>query len=316
MAVAWPMWLPGQRSANEAMAQAAVERAGGSERAARLQVAGLVREIGWRLIADEADRAQLADQVEVLQTLHQDVERRVKAGDLARADALVAQAEGLSAKARLREAEQRLDEARIRWRELTGLQTEPDRQSMTETLASTQIRPDHPELEAAIQTTEYARRRLDSVRASTREPPELKVGVRQDVSGGVEGTHNSVMVGIRLPFGTRDRNRPLEVGALGVVDIAQGVEQRLRERLQADAEAAQVALASAEQQLAVEQERAKLLRERAGLIARSFRAGESGLPDLLRAMGSASQAQAAAVRQDVSAARARARLQQAVGIQP
>jgi outer membrane protein TolC len=132
----------------------------------------------------------------------------------------------------------------------------------------------------------------------------------------VEGTHSSVTVGIRLPFGTQDRNRPLEASAIGDLDVAQSAEQRLRERLQADAEAARAALASAEQQLAVEQERAKLLRERRELIDRSFRAGETGLPDLLRATASASQAQAIAVRQDIYVARARARLQQAIGIQP
>lgn len=316
VAVAWPLWLPGQRSAQAAVAEAAVERALGSERVARLQVAGLVRESGWRFVAEASASSQLAGQVEVLHRLCQDVERRVQAGDLARADALAARAEWLSALSRLREAEQRLGEARIRWRELTGSQPDPDRASMAETLGSMDLRSDHPELEAAGQRVEYARRRLDALRTSTREPPELKFGVRQDVSGGVEGSHSSVMVGVRVPFGTQDRFRPLEAAALGDLEVARGLEQRLGERLRADAAAAQAALASLEQQLAVEQERAKLLRERADLIDRSYRAGEGALPELLRALANAAQAQAAAGRQEILREHARARLQQAIGIQP
>ncbi len=316
LAIAWPMWLPGQRSANEAMTQAGLDRADSSIRAARLQVAGLVREGAWRLIGDAANRALLEGQSDVLHKLYLDVERRVKAGDLARADALAARAQWLESRARISSGEQRLDESRIRWHELTGLRAAPSRQAMTESIDSTTVRADHPQLDAAGKGVEHARRRLDVVRASTREPPELMVGVRQDVSGGVGGSHNSLQLGVRIPFATLDRNRPLEAAATGELSVAQAVEQRLRQQLQADASAAHVALLSAEQQLLVEQERAKLLRERAQLIDRSFRAGESALPELLRAMETASQAEAAALRQAIVLEHSRARLQQAIGVLP
>lgn len=316
LAIAWPMWLPGQRSANEAMTQAGFARADSSVRAARLQVVGLVREGAWRLIGDAAERALLASQSDVLYKLYVDVEQRVKAGDLARADALAARAEWLAAKVRISSAEQRLDESRIRWHELTGLRAEPTRQAMTEPIDSKTIRDDHPRLDDAGKGVEHARRRLDAARASTREPPELKLGVRQDVSGGAGGSHNSLQVGVRIPFATLDRNRPLEAAAIGDLAVAQAVEQSLRRQLQADASAARGALESAEQQLLVERERAKLLRERAALIDRSFRAGEGALPELLRAMGAASQAEADALRQAIVLDHARARLQQAIGILP
>jgi outer membrane protein TolC len=297
------------------MAAAAVDRVGGSERALRLQVAGLVRESAWRLIADEGERDQIAAQALVLRNLYDDVEKRVRAGDLAPADALLAQAEWLAALAQLREAEQRVDESRIRWRDLTGLSAEPDRRSLVEVEASG-VPGDHPEMEAALRATEYARRRLDTVRLSTRAPPELRLGIRESTSGGPDGTQHSLAVGVRLPLATRDRNRPLEVAAVGELDVALAFEQRVRERLDADAATARAALASAERQLAVEQERSKLLRTRTDLIDRSFRAGQTSLPELLRAMGSAAQAHTAAARQDAYLGRARARLHQALGIEP
>jgi outer membrane protein TolC len=315
-AIAWPMWLPGQRAANEVMAQAGVDRAQATERAARWQVAGAVRDSAWRLIAQASEHVQVQRQVEVLQRLYEDVDKRVQAGDLARADALAARAEWLEAQSRLADISQRVDEARLRWRELTGLSLEPERQSLSERLSATNSRDDHPELEAALRNVEHARRRLDLTRASTREPPELKLGVRQDVSGGVEGAHNSIQVGVRIPFGTADRNRPLEAAAVGDLAVAEAVEQRLRQRLQADVAAARSAVGSAQQQLGVEQQRTKLLQERAALIERSFRAGESALPDLLRAMASAFQAEAAVLRQDIALDYAHARLQQALGVLP
>jgi outer membrane protein, heavy metal efflux system len=46
------------------------------------------------------------------------------------------------------------------------------------------------------------------MRHSRRDAPELTVGVRQDVPGRAEASQGSLVVGLRLPFGTDDRCRP------------------------------------------------------------------------------------------------------------
>jgi outer membrane protein TolC len=125
-----------------------------------------------------------------------------------------------------------------------------------------------------------------------------------------------VIVGLRLPFGTDDRNRPLEAAALANLDIAQTHEQRLRERLESELSVAQDAERSAQAQLDAETARALLLRERATLIDKSFRAGETPLPELLRALSNAAQAESAVARQTAALGLARARLQQSFGILP
>lgn len=313
--LAWPLWLPGQRASHQAQAQADIDRASAAERAARWQVAGMVREAAWRLITERIEREELVQEVDVLRRLHGDVERRVQAGDLARADALAARAEWLAAQSRLGELEQRQEEARIRWQELTGSDDVPptDRIRERERISADRT---HPELDAAERAVELARRRLELVRLSTREAPELKVGMRQDVSGGVEGTHNSLQIGIRVPFGTNDRNLPLEAAAASELDVAAASERRLRARIDADVASARAALESARRQAEAQAERARLLRERADLIDRSFRAGEGALPDLLRALGAAAQAHAAAARQAAAVDQTRARLNQALGVLP
>lgn len=124
--IAVPLWLPGQRAARVAAADAALSQAGAAERAARLRLAGELREAAWSLSALSAEVAQGDAQAAALAQVLADVERRVRAGDLARADALAAEAELLAAKAQQAEAHQRVQAARTRWKLLTGMTAMPD----------------------------------------------------------------------------------------------------------------------------------------------------------------------------------------------
>lgn len=311
--VAVPLWLPGQRRARAGTADAAAAQAQAAEQVARLRLAGELREAGWQLAALQAERVQADTQAQSLKQWADDVERRVRAGDLARADALAAQAEHLAAAALKTDVQQRLQAARSRWVLLTGLAAAPD---LTEGAATAAPATAHPELQFASQSTELARQRVELMRRSRRDAPELTVGVRQDTPGRAGSSQGSLVVGLRLPFGTDDRNRQLEAAALAELDVAQTQEQRLRERLDSDTAAARDAQRSAQAQLDAETARARLLRERATLIDKSFRAGETPLPDLLRALAAAAQADSAAARQTAALGLARARLQQALGLFP
>ncbi len=311
--VAVPLWLPGQRTARAGTAEAAAAQAQAAEQVARLRLAGELREAAWLLAALKVELLQADTQAQSLKQLADDVERRVSAGDLARADALAAQAEHLAAAAQQADVQQRLQAARSRWALLTGLTTAPD---LTADAATDVSAPAHPELQFASQSTELARQRVELMRRSRRDAPELTVGVRQDTPGRAESSQGSLVVGLRLPFGTDDRNRPLEAAALTELDVAQTHEQRLRERLDSDIAAARDAQRSAQAQVDAETARARLLRERATLIDKSFRAGETPLPDLLRALAAAAQADSAAARQNAALGLARARLQQALGLLP
>lgn len=311
--VAVPLWLPGQRSARAGTAEVAAAQAQAAEQVARLRLAGEVREAAWQLAALQAEFVEADTQAQSLKQLADDVERRVRAGDLARSDALVAQAEHLAAAALKTDLQQRLQAARSRWTLLTGLTAAPDLTAEASANPSTIV---HPELQFASRSTELAQKRVELMRSSRRDAPELTVGVRQDTPGRAESSQGSLVVGLRLPFGTDDRNRPLEAAALSELDVAQTQEQRLRERLDSDVVAARDAQGAAQAQLDAENARARLLRERATLIDKSFRAGETPLPDLLRALAAAAQADSAVARQTAALGLARARLQQTLGLLP
>lgn len=314
--VAVPLWLPGQRAARAGTADAAAAQALAAEQVARLRLAGELREAAWQIAISQAELAQADTEARSLKQLADDVERRVRAGDLARADALAAQAELLAAAALQSDLRQRRQAARARWTLLSGLTAAPDLQDAAANDGAPAAAASHPELQLARESTALARQRVELMRRSRRDAPELSLGLRHDVGGRAEAAQGSLVVGMRLPFGTDDRNRPLEAAALSELDVAQTHEQRLRERLDSDIAAARDALVAAEAQLESETARTRLLRERAALIDKSFRAGETPLPDLLRALAAAAQADGAAVRQTTALGLVRARLQQTLGLLP
>jgi outer membrane protein, heavy metal efflux system len=310
--IAWPVWLPGQRAARRAAGQADVDIAEAAQRAAKLRIAGEVREAAWALIARQAESLVAKQHTSSLESLASDVERRVRSGDLARADALAARAEFLAASASAADATQRLEAAKAQWKVLTGMEQVADAVESSPAPAASQ----HPELVLAILTAQGARNRFDVVRATRREPPELMLRYRQDTAGSGLPAEKSIGLAIRIPFGTDDRNLPREKAALAELEVAQAEERRLRRKMDAETETANAAVSAAERQLAFESARVDLLRERAALVERSFRAGETALPELLRASAAAAQAEAAFASQQAALGLTRARLQQTIGRLP
>ena len=318
--IAWPLWLPGQRDARLAVAEAEIGLADIGMEAARLRVAGQVRDLAWRAAEAEAEVQALGTEKRYVQGIAEDVQRRVSAGDLARSDALAAQGESLEADALQSDAMQRLLALRLQWRTLTGLGALPvlalpaDVNASAETAISSVA--DHPERRLASQAVERARRRFDVVTRFRRDAPELSVRYREEIPSFGQVTQRGLGVGLRIPFGTDGRNAPLQAAAAGELEVAEANERRLNDQLDADLQIAREALVRATRQLDTTQTRSTLLRERAQLIERSFKAGETPLPELLRAVNAAARADAALVRQRAVLGLAHAQLQQALGILP
>ena len=287
--VAWPMWLPGQRAARGRTADAELSTAEAAQRVAKLRIAREVRQSAWAIASLRADLKRAELQAQTLAALTNDVDRRIAAGDLARADGLAARSEHLAATSEAREAQQRLQAAEAQWRVLTGVDPLADPMEAPREMQGTE----HPELTLAALNVDRARTRLELLRVSRRDPPELMVRLREETGGSGGGSQHSIGVAVRVPFGTADRNAPLQAAAMSELDVARAEERWLRERLAAEAATARSAVALSQQQVASAQSRTALLRERAQLIDKSFRSGESGLPELLRALGAAAQAEAA-----------------------
>lgn len=312
--VALPLWRYGARATAGQAAQAELDWSAAAEQAARLHVAGQVREAWGQLAAAEAQQRLAELQSQLLGRLADDVDRRVKAGDLAPADALAARADWLDSQAQATEAGHRLRSQQAQWQLLTGLalpaQAEEPKPSAFDLADS------HPELQLAARAVERAQRKLALAQAQRDGGPELGVSLRQERAGQGIPAQSSVGITLRLPFGTETHAQPRIAAALAEVDLALTQQQRARDRLTAELELARSQLQAAEAQGRLESQRAKLLRERSTHIDKSFKAGESPLPELLRALSAAAQAEAASERQQAQLRLAQARLQQAQGLLP
>lgn len=316
ISVAVPLWLPGQQGAQAMLAETAALRAQAAEWATRLRLAGEVREAAWQLAMAEADLSLAEVHARTHRQLAEDVARRVRAGELARSDALAAHAEQAAALAQQAHAQQLASLARARWALLTGLNTPPQLPPPDPGATVSGEATTHPELKLAEYAAELARRRLDWVRHSRREAPSVTVGFRRDEPGRDLAREHSVLIGLQLPLATEARNRTLDLTAHTEWDVARTEAARLRERIELDIEMARQGRAFAAQQLLQESVRARLLRERAHLIHQSFRAGETALAEWLRTLATAAQSEGAAARAGAALGLAHARLEQALGVMP
>lgn len=314
-----PLWLPGQRSAQIHAATAGLAQAEAVQRAARWRIAGEVRERAWQLAALQAELTQMDAALEYLRRLSADVRRRVDAGELPRTDLLAAQAEEVSARSRRAGADLQLREASLHWQNLTGLERHLPITALTESqpaAISSTLSEEHPALrESAGEMASMAAQR-DLARASRSAAPELSLGWRRDVDGRGIAPQNSIVIGVKLPLGTDDRNKPLQARAEAALDLARTREQRQREEAAGRLVLARDTLSLAQVQAAAAQDQARLLRERSRLLERAFSAGELALAELLRALAAASEAEAGATRQQAQLGLAQARLLQSLGQVP
>ena len=314
LGMSFPLWWPGQRAAGGQATQSQLGLSHATEQAERLRLAGRLREVIGSLHLAEAELHQVERQVQDLGQLTQDVEKRVRAGDLSPSDALAARSELLGAQAQAVAARQALAVQQSHWHFLTGV---PSLKLQTRAAPALAQLPDtHPELVLANAALDLGQRRADLARVQRSDSPELSLGMRQDRPGQGAGLQSSVVVALRVPVGGQVYQQPRIAAALGELDIAQTQALRTRQRLTAEVTLAQSQLSLSQAQLQAERERTQLLAERARLIEKSFRAGETALPEMLRALAAAVSAESALARQQINHQTAIARIEQALGLLP
>ena len=326
-----PLWLPGERSASQALAEAEMSALDGRMAALRLQLAGEVRDAwwGWQLAGNE--QALVAARVAAARRLLDDVARRVAAGDLSRADRHQAAGALAAAQAQQAEAEVVLEAARFRLQTLTGqlpITAGPVAEPLAGGMPGTELAnasADASVLESAnahpllreLQTRgDVSRRSLELTRAQSRNNPEIAVATRRERSLAGEAMEQSWGLALRIPFssGARNEARLAEANA----DL---IESRLQferqgERLGSERTAAQAQLLAARKLLAAAELRVQLAGENRGFFAKSFRLGETDLPTRLRIELEAFEAERQASRARIHLAQRISAQRQALGLLP
>lgn len=313
--VAMPMWLPGQRAARGREADSAQAEVSARKVALRLQLAGEVREAWWAL-AGARNALDLAIRRETTaKTLQADVQRRFKAGELARLDANLADGERLAAEGDVLEAQSLVRQAEQAYRVLTG--SDAPNLLLEETAPATRpLVPTHPQLAAVQSLAQLAQARMGVAQQTRRDAPELALRWVRDRGDFNSGYATSIGIKLTVPFASGARFRQETSAAQAEVLQADAELALTQQRLELDAARAQRDVEVAQLQMAKAQERLTLTDDTLRLSEKSFALGESDLASLLRVRAAMFEAQAAFNRQRTARAASLSRLNQSLGVMP
>lgn len=335
--VALPLWLPGQRSRSQALVAQEEQALDAHLASARLQLAGEVREAWWAWQRARAELALASAQVEHAQALAADVQRRVRAGDLARADGH--QAEGALALAQ--SAQARAEGQGIQaWQVLQGLlgtaQAQPAPVSPDAAQARTPVNalpagePEptlgpqqpaldlgrHPLVRDRDQQAATARQAAELADAQSRANPELLLGTVHSRDQRGEPRQRQLTVGLRLPWGESPAQRAQAARAHADATELSVQAALQRQQTQAAIDGAQARWQAAQRVHEAAQRRATLAQESQGFFDKSFRLGETDLPTRLRIAQEAQDANRQAALAAIDLAAATSAWRQAAGLLP
>lgn len=313
MSVSSSFWLPRQKSARETLAARTTIEARAHLLATRLAVAGLVRDLMWEAASAQVTLDEKQDHLHHLEGLADEVGRRVKAGDLARSDGLLADQEVLAARIEVGKARTAAAEALARFQVLTGLPELPALE--LEPLREAEA-PANTRLAAAQASEQRARADLRLLEANRSAPPTIALSVRREDERGLREPTRSLGVALQIPVGSAARNRSVEAQAQTAIATAAAEAAEVQAASAAELAIARARLANAGTALNDAIARAKALHEHTALFENAFRQGERGLAELLRSRALTHEADVAVAQQQVAVGHAHAQLNQALGILP
>lgn len=319
--VAVPLWLPGERSRSQSLADAELTALDAKHRAARWRSAGAVRQAWWAAHLSRQDVAAARMRLASAEQLAADVSRRLRAGDLARADQHQADAAVAAAQAELATTVAAETQAMAALRALIGAAAEGGAERLSaqpegEPAAQLSIDTQHPAITEWQSRAEASRRAQALAGVQTRAHPELTLLATRDRGLAGEPYGQTVTLGVRIPLGSAARSSGKLLGAAADLLDAETALELERDKLAAEADAARAQLEAARAALQANERRAQLARETKGFIDKSFRLGESDLPTRLRVDLEVAAAERQAARARIELAQAISSLRQAIGLLP
>lgn len=325
--VSVPIWLPGERAGAVALADAEIRSLPSRISAAQLRTAASVREAYWQWHRTRIAHELTGERLRSAQQLSMDVAKRVKAGDLAKADQHQADVAVSSAELSVAEALGAVLAAAQQLKMLVGEAGFATAQPAIDVVASTELKPEfqgnsvasldkHPALVELLDRVEVAQRNVDLVLRQTRANPVLSLALSQGKGQSADPYQQAITVGVSIPFGADSRNRVKSTAAQAEALEALTLSNLEKDRLMMQLNAARQYLESVQAQIVAANKRAILAQELRGFIQKSFRFGQSDLPTYLRIEAEAVEAerQAALIRVDLAASISA--LRQALGLLP
>ncbi|TAG27123.1 MAG: TolC family protein [Burkholderiales bacterium] len=313
-----PLWNAGLRSATQSQIERDEQRFLLAGQAAKLKLSGELRELAARYAIAQSDQLLAKRKVSEAQSLADDVTKRVRAGDVARVDNLMAQSAVALAQSQLETAQTELFALQNQWQTMAGSSTAPAPLPSTPTALTArgnelQI---HPQWQEAQATVNALQAKLATTLADSRDPMEVGITAMRERSASGSPSETSMKFALRVPLGGASRNTAKASAARAELDEAQTTFQSTERQLLAEQNTARAQIASAQRSLALAEQRAKLAAEAQSLYAKAYRLGESDLATRLRADNEKFDADLALSRAQLQLQRAQSQLQHSLGLLP
>jgi cobalt-zinc-cadmium efflux system outer membrane protein len=318
LGISAPLWLWNERGQNQNLRQAELDTGRLRVGALKLELAGQVRQVYWNTLAAHLDVEIAQARLVGSKKLMDDVQQRVDAGDLAKADLLQATALKAQAQAEFARALSALSTVGAEFTEVTGLPVtvlaNPGREPLP---PATRVDiPAHPAYQTLQSEVVIQQNRADLIALQKRNNPEVGLAVVKDRAAFAAPNEKSLVVSTRIPLGSSAEHESRLLAARADETEAQQRLKRAETTLKAQASAALTSVQWFEKLRTNAQEQAQLARQVYSLYQQSFTLGETDLPTLLRFEQQAFEAERLAKKSTVEYSSKVSALRQALGLLP
>lgn len=309
-----PIWLPGQRQARSQVANLADDSLLQDRAGLQQLAADLLRNAVWEIAMRRNDLSLMENRLQSLRSIAEDVQKRFKAGEVARLEVMQSQQETLQAERQLMLANAELMHAQFRYQQLTGLSEMPA--NLEETLSTRENYEDSPYWQAAQARLKLAESQRDLTAIEQRQNPQLTLSTRTIQSGFDYAYNSSMGVAITIPLQSEVQRAPLLANAEQNIGEARTQLETLRRQLENNLHEAEHNLHVSRQELTLIQQQQAIASENASLARKAYRLGELDLNQLLRLQLLAFEAERSLSSQQLQVQWNIAKYNQAVGVLP
>lgn len=309
-----PIWLPGQRQARSQVASLADDNLSQDRAGLQQLAADLLRNAVWDIAMRRNDVGLADARRNTMRSLTEDVQKRFKAGEVAKLEVMQAEQETLQAERLRVTAHAELMHAQFRYQQLTGLNEIPAK--LEESLSTREDYADSPYWQAAQAKVKLAEGQRDLTMIEQRQNPQLTLSTRT-IQGGFDYAYNSSMgVAINIPLQSEVQRAPLLANAEQNIGDARTQLETLRRQLENNLHEAEHNLHVSRQELTLIQRQQAIATENASLARKAYRLGELDLNQLLRLQLLAFEAERSLSSQQLQVQWNIAKYNQAVGVLP
>lgn len=318
LGVSAPIWNWNERARTQSLRDTEIELVQLQLEQKKLELAGLVRQTVWNTLGANLDVEIAQARLKTAKELMVDVEKRVKAGDLAQTDFYQASALYEQSRAELLRAQGILGDVSADYSATIGLPVSTLSRIQTEsTDIPNGLKPlDHPAIKLAQLKVMAQQQQSDLVQTQARANPEVGLAIISDRGAFTSASEKSLVISTRIPLGNSSEYQSRVLQAESESIAAQAALTKTQRQIVVLGRVAESNLDMFAQLRASAQEQAKLAAKTFELYKKSFDLGETDLPTLLLAEQKAFEADKLARKSAIEYAAKVSAYKQALGLLP